>query len=290
VTIPTIAPGELQALISAGTTVDLIDVRNADEFAAVHAAGAINRPLAGLDPERILAERKAPAGDPLYLICDSGMRSVMAAEVFIGAGFSTVFAVAGGTAAWEAAGQTVVCAPASVLAPADTPAPLRLPALAKAPAPASVPLGQRRGVWPVVAILAAIALWIGVFMVPHKAVSTTMGAGPSGGLGHGAAIDFSQAVIAESRIKPVVVDYYAVWCQPCKVLAPDLDAVLAPKGNAIAIVRIDTDDNQTLAKSQGITGIPNVQLWKNGREVAHFTGYMSKKDISDWLELALVRH
>jgi rhodanese-related sulfurtransferase/thiol-disulfide isomerase/thioredoxin len=266
VSIPTIAPAELQALISAGATVDLIDVRNTGEFAAVHAAGAINRPLAALDPARILAERKAPADDPLYLICASGMRSLTAAQAFIGAGFANVVSVAGGTIAWEAAGLTVVCAPASV------------------------PLGKRRGFLQVAGVLVAIALWIGVFMVPHKAGAAT-GTGAVGGtIGHGPVIDFAQAVIAASKLKPVVVVFYAVWCQPCKMLEPDLDAVLAPRGTTITVVRIDTDNNQTLAKAQGISAIPNVQLWRNGVEVAHFSGVLSRKDVSAWLDSALARH
>jgi thioredoxin len=269
VSITTIAPAELQALIAAGATVDLIDVRDAGEFAALHAAGAINRPLAGLDPARILAERKAPAGDPIYLICASGTRSASAAEAFISAGFANVLVVAGGTKAWEAAGGTVV-----------------------SPLP-SVPLGKRRGVWPVVAVAAAIALWIGVFLVPHKPGPGSVGgtgSALSGGLGHGPTIDFAQAVVAASKVKPVVVDYYAVWCTPCRMLNPEIDAALATKGTTVGVVRIDTDDNQALAKAQGISGIPNVQLWKNGREVAHFSGYMSQSDVNNWLELALVRH
>jgi thioredoxin len=157
-------------------------------------------------------------------------------------------------------------------------------------APASVPLGRRRGVWPTFAVLAMIAVWIGVFVVPHKPGPGSMGGAIGGTIAHGPTIDFAQSVIAASKVKPVVVDYFAVWCTPCKMLNPELDAVLAPKGTTISVVRIDTDANQVLAHSQGISGIPNVQLWKNGREVAHFTGYMSKADISNWLELALVKH
>jgi len=266
VSIAAITPAELHALSSAGTTVDIIDVRKASEFAAVHAAGAINRPLAVLDPARILAQRKAPAGDPVYLICASGVRSVTAAEVFVGAGFGNVLSVSGGTIAWEAAGLTVVSAPASV------------------------PLGRRRGVWPTLAVLALIAVWIAAFMVPHKPGAGAAGLASSGALGHGPPIDFTQAVIAVSKVKPVLVYYYAVWPTPCKMLSPELDRLLAPRGTAIAVVRIDTDDNQVLAKAQGISGIPNVQLWKNGREVAHFTGYMPLADVSNWLESALQRH
>lgn len=287
--IPAIAPAELQALISAGTTVDLIDVRNADEFAAVHAAGAINRPLAGLDPARVLAERKAQAHDPLYLMCDSGLRSSTAAAAFIGTGFGNVFTVAGGISAWEAAGLTVVCAPASTLVPATVHAAPRLPALATVPTPASVPLGQRRGVLQTVAVLVAIALWI-AFMVPHKAGAATGGGTAGGGPVHGPVIDFAQAVIAASKLKPVVVYYYAGWCAPCNMLAPDLDAVLALKRTAITVVRIDTDTNQALAKAQGISGIPTVQVWKYGREVAHFSGVKSRTDLSAWLEQALAQH
>ncbi len=274
--ISTIAPRELQALIAAGTTIDLIDVRTPEEYARLHAAGAINRPLADLDPERELAARKAPAGDALYLICATGRRSLTAAEAFAAAGCAHAVWVSGGTEAWEAAGLTVVGAPAA------------LPTGVAQEPPAFVPLGRRRGVLFTLAILAAIAVWITTITVPHLPGARLTGVTAGSVLGHGGAIDFTPTVVAASKLKPVVVVYYAVWCAPCAKLEGELDAVLASRGNTITVARIDTDFNQGLARAQGITGIPCVQLWKNGHMVAHFTGFMARADIKAWLDQGLL--
>lgn len=102
--IPTITPREVQALIEAGNVIDLIDVRTPGEFARVHALGARSAPLDRLDPAAVAATRRAPAEQPIYLICQAGGRSAQACLLFQAAGIATVRNVAGGTAAWMAAG------------------------------------------------------------------------------------------------------------------------------------------------------------------------------------------
>jgi len=86
---------------------DLIDVRTAGEFAAVHATPARLVPLDRLDPAAVAASRRGAAGTPIYLICKSGKRAGMAAEKFAAAGIE-VAVIEGGTDAWIAAGLPVV--------------------------------------------------------------------------------------------------------------------------------------------------------------------------------------
>lgn len=100
-----IPPAEAAARLRAGPA-DLIDVRTAAEFRAVHATGTRLVPLAGFDPAAVVATRAGPAGSPLMLICHSGARAREAGERCIAASVA-VEIVDGGTVAWVAAGLPV---------------------------------------------------------------------------------------------------------------------------------------------------------------------------------------
>lgn len=104
--IPTITVEQLAELSKQGT-IELIDVREPEEFEEVHAAPARNVPIIGLDLRAVMQGRTGAAEEPLYLICRSGMRSLIACEKFVDAGFSNVINVEGGTLAWEEAGLPV---------------------------------------------------------------------------------------------------------------------------------------------------------------------------------------
>jgi rhodanese-related sulfurtransferase len=106
-TFATIAPVDLQALRLGGQPVELIDVRTPVEFREVHADLAHNVPLDSLDPA-VLSQGRADAGQPLYVICNSGGRSKQACEKLVAAGVANVVNVEGGTQAWTAAGLPVV--------------------------------------------------------------------------------------------------------------------------------------------------------------------------------------
>ena len=86
---------------------DLIDVRTPDEFYELHAVGALMMPLDGLNPRAIMESRGDRAGEPLYIICRSGSRSILACGLFEKAGFTNVISIEGGTQAWQAAGLPV---------------------------------------------------------------------------------------------------------------------------------------------------------------------------------------
>lgn len=105
--ITTMTPKQLQDIVQAGQSVELIDVRTPVEFREVHVSFARNVPLDQLDAAQVASGRN-PAGDPLYVICRSGKRGQQACEKFLAAGYSNVVNIEGGTQAWEQAGLLVV--------------------------------------------------------------------------------------------------------------------------------------------------------------------------------------
>jgi thioredoxin 1 len=77
----------------------------------------------------------------------------------------------------------------------------------------------------------------------------------------------------------VLIDYYANWCGPCKVLGPILKEVKHELANAIKIIKIDVDKNQDLAAKYQVRGVPTMILFKNGKQVWHQSGVLQKNDI-----------
>lgn len=75
---------------------------------------------------------------------------------------------------------------------------------------------------------------------------------------------------------PVLVDYWADWCSPCKQLSPIIDELAAEHGDKIRFVKVDTNANTATAAANGIMGLPTLQLFVNGEVVTSLTGAKSK--------------
>lgn len=78
---------------------------------------------------------------------------------------------------------------------------------------------------------------------------------------------------------PVLVDFHADWCGPCKTLAPILKQVKDEMGDALKIVKIDVDKNQSMASKFQVRGVPTMILFKKGKQLWRQSGVLQKKDI-----------
>lgn len=81
----------------------------------------------------------------------------------------------------------------------------------------------------------------------------------------------------------VILDFYATWCGPCKMLAPELDIVIKQKQN-ITICKIDVDSYGEIARQYGVMTIPTLILYKNGEMIKKNVGYMPADAILEWIE------
>jgi thioredoxin 1 len=98
---------------------------------------------------------------------------------------------------------------------------------------------------------------------------------------------FSQEVL-ESDL-PVLVDFWAPWCMPCRMMAPILDELTGELSGKVKIAKVDTEDgeNSSLAMEYRIQSIPNMKLFKGGKVIAEFIGLRDKESLKQEIEEAL---
>jgi len=96
--------------------------------------------------------------------------------------------------------------------------------------------------------------------------------------------DFVVDVMDPSRDVPVVVDFWAPWCGPCKQLTPALEKAVSEARGSVRLVKINVDENQSLSAQLGIQSIPTVFAFKDGRPVDGFQGALPESQIKQWID------
>ena len=86
---------------------------------------------------------------------------------------------------------------------------------------------------------------------------------------------------------PILVDYWAPWCEPCKMIAPILDSLSAEYAGKLKISKLNIDDNQKTPQKYGVRGIPTLMIFKNGNVEATKVGALSKSQLTAFIDSIL---
>ncbi|NND34872.1 MAG: thioredoxin [Saprospiraceae bacterium] len=97
-------------------------------------------------------------------------------------------------------------------------------------------------------------------------------------------MDFHKDVITRSKQIPVVVDFWAPWCGPCRVLGPVIEQLASEQHGSWELVKVNTEEHQEVAMEYAIRSIPNVKLFINGKVASEFAGALPRHQILQWLD------
>jgi len=100
-------------------------------------------------------------------------------------------------------------------------------------------------------------------------------------------IDFQKDVIEKSFVIPIVVDFWAPWCGPCRILGPVIEQIAMEQENQWSLVKVNTEENQDISSTYGIKSIPNVKMFYRGEVIDEFSGALPRQMILEWLKTSL---
>jgi thioredoxin len=101
---------------------------------------------------------------------------------------------------------------------------------------------------------------------------------------------FETEVIERSRELPIVVDFWAAWCGPCRALTPTIEAETEKRSNEVALAKVDVEAEQALAARYGIRSIPTVAVFSNGAPVSGFVGAQPAGAVGRFLDEVIEKH
>jgi thioredoxin 1 len=105
------------------------------------------------------------------------------------------------------------------------------------------------------------------------------------GVGEVSDATFETEVLKASE--PVVVDFWAEWCGPCRLIAPALEEIAGTMGNKVKVVKLNVDENPATASKYDIMSIPTLMIFKNGRLASRQVGAAPKQKLEQWISAAM---
>ena len=98
---------------------------------------------------------------------------------------------------------------------------------------------------------------------------------------------FEQEVLESSDTTPVVVDFWAEWCGPCRMIAPALDEISGAMGDKVKIVKLNVDESPKTASKYGVMSIPTLMIFKGGEMASRQVGAAPKQKLQQWISTAV---